>query len=170
MRSAKSKAETARGWILGVDGRLDKPHAILEICNMKRIAIVVIGLILSHCGHESPMSPEVLEGVYALQAVKVYLGSGRAMVYLNREDEENRASGFIELNTDRTYRLFASFGGSDQSVWETYGKYGVNSRFDITFSTPARNFAGSFLNKRTRISVTELLYGSVVLMVFDRTQ
>ena len=147
-----------------------KCFSFVEICDMRRIAIIIIGLVLSHCGHQSPTSPEVVAGVYALQAVKVDLGSGRAQVYVNHEAEENPPSGFIELNRDRTYHLFASFGGPDQSVWETGGKYGVNSRFEITFSTPGRNFLGAFSNQRSRISVTELLYGTVVVMVFDRAR
>jgi len=138
---------------------------------MKRIIIILIGLTLINCGRGSPIAPEVLAGVYDLQAVKVDLGSGgRALVYLNDESQEHSASGFIELNVDRTYRLFASFGDVDQSIWETQGKYGVNSRFELTFSTPGRNFSGSFFNKQSRIAVTELFAGSVVLMVFDRAR
>ncbi len=136
---------------------------------MRRIAIVVAGLLLSHCGTELPTSPQVVAGVYALQAVEVDLGYGRALVYLNRESEENPSSGFIALNRDRTYHLFVSFGSPNPRVWEANGNYGVNSKFEIVFSTSGRNFSGAFFNRQSRIVVTELLFDAIVLMVFERT-
>ena len=135
---------------------------------MKRIAIIFLGLLLITCGTESPTSPQAVAGIYTLQAVKIDSGRGRALVYLNREAEENSPTGFIELNPDRTYRLFASFGSPDRSVWETDGNYAVNSKFEITFSTPGRNFSGFFYDNQSRIAVTESLSGSIVLLVFER--
>ena len=64
---------------------------------MKRIAIIFLGLLLSTCGAESPTSPQAVAGIYTLQAVTIDSGSGRALVYLNRESEENPPTGFIEL-------------------------------------------------------------------------
>ena len=135
---------------------------------MKRIAIIILGLLLSTCGAESPTSPQAVAGIYTLQAVKIDSGRGRALVYLNREAEKNPPTGFIELNPDRTYRLFASFGSPEQSVWETNGNYAVNSKLEITFSTSGRNFSGFFYDKQSRIAVTESLSGSIVLLVFER--
>ena len=83
---------------------------------MKRIAIIFLGLLLSTCGAESPTSPQAVAGIYTLQAVKIDTGIGRAQVYRNHEAEENPPTGFIELNPDRTYRLFANFGSPDQSI------------------------------------------------------
>ena len=135
---------------------------------MKRIAMIFLGLFLSTCGAESPTSPQVVAGIYTLQAVKIDSGRGHAEVYLNRESEENPPTGFIELNPDRTYRLYASFGGPDQNIWETNGNYAINSKLEITFSTPGRNFSGFFYNKQSRIAVTESLSDSIVLMIFER--
>ena len=135
---------------------------------MKRIAIIFFGLLLSACGTELPTSPQVVAGIYTLQAVKIDSGRGRALVYRNREAEENPPTGFIELNPDRTYRLFASFGSTDRSVWETDGNYAVNSKFEITFSTPGRNFSGFFYDNKSRIAVTESLSGSIVLLIFEK--
>ena len=135
---------------------------------MKRIAIIILGLLLSACGAESPASPQAVAGIYTLQAVKIDSGRGRALVYQNRETEKNPPTGFIELNPDRTYRLFASFGSPEQSVWETNGNYAVNSKLEITFSTSGRNFSGFFYDKQSRIAVTESLSGSIVLLVFER--
>ena len=135
---------------------------------MKRIAMIFLGLLLSTCGAESPTSPQAVAGIYTLQAVKIDTGIGRAQVYLNRESEENPPTGFIELNPDRTYRLSASFGSPDRSIWETDGNYAVNSKFEITFSTSGRNFSGFFYNNQSRIAVTESLSGSIVLMIFER--
>ena len=135
---------------------------------MKRIAIIFLGLFLSTCSAESPTSPQAVAGIYTLQAVKIDSGRGHALVYRNREAEKNSPTGFIELNPDRTYRLSASFGSPDRSVWETDGNYAVNSKFEITFSTPGRNFSGFFYDKQSRIAVTESLSGSIVLLVFKR--
>ena len=135
---------------------------------MKQIALIFLGLLLSTCGTESPTSPQAVAGVYILQAVTIDSGRGRALVYLNRESEENPPTGLIELNPDRTYRLFASFGSPNRSVWETNGKYAVNSKLEITFSTPGRNFSGWFHNKQNQIAVTESISGSIVLMIFER--
>ena len=135
---------------------------------MKRIAIIFLGLLLSTCGAESPTSPQAVAGIYTLQAVKIDSGRGHALVYQNRESEENPPTGFIELNPDRTYRLYANFGSPDRSVWETDGNYAVNSKFEITFSTPGRNFSGFFYDNQSRIAVTESLSGSIVLMIFER--
>ena len=135
---------------------------------MKRIAIIFLGLLLSTCGAESPTSPQAVAGIYTLQAVKIDTGIGRAQVYLNRESEENPPTGFIELNPDRTYRLSASFGSPDRSIWETNGNYAVNSKLEITFSTSGRNFSGFFYNNQSRIAVTESLSDSIVLMIFER--
>ena len=135
---------------------------------MKRIAIIFLGLLLSTCGTESPTSPQAVAGIYTLQAVTIDSGRGRALVYQNREAEENPPTGFIELNPDRTYRLFASFGSPEQSVWEIDGNYAVNSKFEITFSTPGRNFSGFFYDNKSRIAVTESLSGAIVLMIFER--
>ena len=137
---------------------------------MKRVAIIFLGLLLSTCGAESPTSPQAVAGIYTFQAVKIDSGRGRAQVYLNRESEENPPTGFIELNPDRTYRLSASFGSPDQSIWEIDGNYAVNSKLEITFSTPGRNFSGFFYNNQSRIAVTESLSGSIVLLVFERDQ
>ncbi len=135
---------------------------------MKRIAIIFLGLLLITCGAESPISPQAVAGIYTLQAVTIDSGSGRAQVYLNHEAEENPPTGFIELNPDRTYRLYASFGSPEQSIWEVNGKYAVNSKLEITFSTSGRNFSGFFYNKQSRIAVTESLSGAIVLLVFER--
>ena len=135
---------------------------------MKQIALIFLGLLLSTCGTESPTSPQAVAGVYILQAVTIDSGRGRALVYLNRESEENPPTGLIELNPDRTYRLFASFGSPNRSVWETNGKYAVNSKLEITFSTPGRNFSGFFYNKQSRIAVTESIFGAIVLMIFEK--
>ena len=135
---------------------------------MKRIAIIFFGLLLSTCGAESPTSPQAVAGIYTLQAVTIDSGSGRALVYRNHESEENPPTGFIELYPDRTYRLYASFGSPNRSVWETNGKYAINSKLEITFSTPGRNFSGWFHNKQSQIAVTESLYGAIVLLVFER--
>lgn len=137
---------------------------------MKRIAMIFLGLFLSTCGAESPTSPQAVAGIYTLQAVKIDTGIGRAQVYLNRESEENPPTGFIELNPDRTYRLSASFGSPDRSIWETDGNYAVNSKLEITFSTSGRNFSGFFYNNQSRIAVTESLSDSIVLMIFERDQ
>ena len=137
---------------------------------MKRIAVIFWGLLLITCGAESPTSPQVVAGIYTLQAVKIDSGRGRAQVYLNRESEENPPTGFIELNPDRTYRLSASFGSPDRSIWETDGNYAVNSKLEITFSTSGRNFSGFFYNNQSRIAVTESLSDSIVLMIFERDQ
>ena len=135
---------------------------------MKQIALIFLGLLLSTCGTESPTSPQAVAGVYILQAVTIDSGRGRALVYLNRESEENPPTGLIELNPDRTYRLFASFGSPNRSVWETNGKYAVNSKLEIAFSTSGRNFLGFFYNKQSRIAVTESISGAIVLLVFER--
>lgn len=137
---------------------------------MKRIATIFLGLLLSTCGVESPTSPQVVAGIYTLQAVKVDTGIGRAQIYRNREAEGNPPTGFIELNPDRTYRLYASFGSPDQSIWEIDGNYAVNSKLEITFSTPGRNFSGFFYNNQSRIAVTESLSDSIVLLIFERDQ
>jgi len=137
---------------------------------MKRVAIIFLGLLLLTCGAKSPTSPQALAGIYTLQAVKVDSGRGRAQVYRNHEAEENSPTGFIELNPDRTYRLSASFGSPDRSIWETDGNYAVNSKFEITFSTSGRNFSGFFYNNQSRIAVTESLSDSIVLMIFERDQ
>lgn len=137
---------------------------------MKRIATIFLGLLLITCGVESPTSPQVVAGIYTLQAVKIDTGIGRAQVYQNHEAEENPPTGFIELNPDRTYRLSASFGSPDKSIWEANGNYAVNSKFEITFSTSGRNFSGFFYNNQSRIAVTESLSNSIVLMIFERDQ
>ena len=137
---------------------------------MKRVAIIFLGLLLSTCGAESPTSPQVVAGIYTLQAVKIDSGRGRAQVYRNHEAEENPPTGFIELNPDRTYRLYASFGSPDQSIWEIDGNYAINSKLEITFSTSGRNFSGFFYNNQSRIAVTESLSDSIVLMIFERDQ
>ncbi len=135
---------------------------------MKRIAIIFLGLLLSTCGAELPTSPQAVAGIYTLQAVTIDSGRGHALVYRNREAEKNPPTGFIELNPDRTYRLYAHFGSPDRSVWETDGNYAVNSKFEITFSTSGRNFSGFFYDKQSRIAVTESLSGAIVLLVFKR--
>ena len=135
---------------------------------MKRIAIIFLGLLLITCGAESPTSPQAVAGIYTLQAVKIDTGIGRAQVYRNHEAEENSPTGFIELNPDRTYRLSASFGSPDRSIWEINGNYAVNSKFEITFSTSGRNFSGFFYNNQSRIAITESLSDSIVLMIFER--
>ncbi len=135
---------------------------------MKQIALIFLGLLLITCGTESPTSPQAVAGVYILQAVTIDSGRGRALVYLNRESEENPPTGLIELNPDRTYRLFASFGSPNRSVWETNGKYAVNSKLEIAFSTSGRNFLGFFYNKQSRIAVTESISGAIVILVFER--
>ena len=137
---------------------------------MKRIAIIFLGLLLITCGAESPTSPQAVAGIYTLQAVKIDTGIGRAQVYRNHEAEENSPTGFIELNPDRTYRLSASFGSPDRSIWEINGNYAVNSKFEITFSTSGRNFSGFFYNNQSRIAITESLSDSIVLMIFERNQ
>ena len=133
---------------------------------MKRIALIVAGLLLGACGSELSISPQAVAGVYALSEVKVDPGNGRVLIY--RKAEENPPSGFIELNSDRTYRLFVSYGSPNRRVWEENGNYGVNSKFEIAFATSGRNFSGLFFNRQSRIAVTESLFGAVVLMVFDR--
>ena len=135
---------------------------------MKRIAIIFLGLLLSTCGAESPTSPQAVAGTYTLLAVKVDSGRGHARVYRNHEAEENPPQGFIELTPDRTYRLSASFGSPDRSIWEANGNYAVNSKFEITFSTSGRNFSGFFYNNQSRIAITESLSDSIVLMIFER--
>ena len=135
---------------------------------MKRIALIFLGLLLITCGTESPTSPQAVAGIYILQAVTIDSGRGRALVYLNREAEENPPTGLIELNPDRTYRLSASFGSPNRSVWEANGKYAVNSKLEIAFSTSGRNFSGFFYNKQSRIAVTESIFGAIVLMIFEK--
>ena len=135
---------------------------------MKRIAIIFLGLLLITCGAESPTSPQAVAGIYTLQAVTIDSGSGRTLIYRNHESEENPPTGFIELYPDRTYRLSASFGSPNRSVWETNGKYAVNSKLEIAFSTSGRNFLGFFYNKQSRIAVTESISGAIVLMIFEK--
>ena len=133
---------------------------------MKRIAIVVIALIVSQCGGASLVSPEEIAGRYALREVKVDTGSGKMQVYPRRESEDF-PSGFIQLNANRTYQLAARFPDPEIHFWETQGLFGMETSSEITFSTTGRNFSGSFSNQRTRIMVTEL-FGSIVHLVFDR--
>lgn len=135
---------------------------------MKQIAMIFLGLLLSTCGAESPTSPQAVAGIYTLQAVTIDSGQGRAQVYLNRESEENSPTGFIELNPDRTYRLYASFGSPNRSIWEVNGNYAINSKLEITFSTSGRNFSGFFYNNQSRIAVTESLSDSIVLLIFEK--
>ena len=49
-----------------------------------RIAIVIVALIVSHCGGDSQISPEEVAGTYALLEVKIDDGSGRTKVYRHR--------------------------------------------------------------------------------------
>lgn len=135
---------------------------------MKRIVIAVVALFVSHCGGDSLVSPEEVAGTYVLREVKVDVGSGRARVYPHRESEADSPTGFIELQANRTYRLFARFPDPEIRTWETEGLFGVATNSEITFSTAGRNFSGSFFNQRTRIVVTELFTGSIVQLVFDR--
>ena len=130
---------------------------------MKRIAIVIVALIVSHCGGDSLVSPEEIAGTYALLEVKVDTGTARAQVYPHRESDADSPTGFIELKANRTYRFFARFPDPQIRVWETQGLFGVATNSEITFSTTGRNFSGSFFNQRTRIAVTEFSGCSQVL-------
>ncbi len=135
---------------------------------MRRILCFAFLLALTGCGRISPNSPESLAGTFDLEIVNVDAGRGNVDVLIKLGDTSD-PSGFIELNSDATYRLTATYGGLAGTTWQTNGMYRVDNSGLIQFTIPVgRTFSGSLTEERRQISVTENLNHATVRLVFNR--
>jgi len=135
---------------------------------MRRILCVVSLLALIGCGRISPNSPELLAGTFDLELVNVDAGRGNVYVLVKLGDHSD-PSGFIQLNSDATYTLTATYNGLAGTTWQTNGMYRVDNSGLVKFTIPVgRTFSGSLTEERRQISVTENLNHATVRLVFNR--